>query len=176
MSEMHGDGFYSPIVLELVRTLTRQEFSGAKFMAIGWLYQGMNTEEFETMQQQIDALNGALAAISEHDQVPDNVKDLSKSSLKVLGQMKKSLTNIQEIDKYHAEFLRDVIRYSTKAQNDTKIAKSLQALHDISQNYFIRIDKLHSTLQHNLAENFPSCFSDANEIVNKYNKRKEDET
>ena len=95
MPGMHGDGFYSPIILELVRTLTRQEFSGAKFMATGWLYQGMNTEEFETMQQQIDALNGALAAISEHDKVPDNVKDLAKSSLKVLGQMKKGLTNIR---------------------------------------------------------------------------------
>ena len=172
MSEMHGYGSYSPIILELVRTLTRQEFSGAKFMAVGWLYQGMNTEEFEIMQQQIDALNSALDAISEHDQIPDNVRDLSKSSLKVLGQMKKGLTNIQEIDKYHAEFLRDIIRYSTKAQNDTKIAKSLQALHDISQDYFTRINKLHSTLQHNLAENFPSCFGD----VNKYNKRKEDET
>lgn len=148
-----------PIVLSIVKQASVRQREGAIYLAVGWEQQSNELRENRDIcSNGLDTMYKTLVELQSRDSISKDeyASKQIDTILTMLNCIKANNERINNIESYVCEYLRDVVRYSKKTNNEVKAIKTIIDILKKDTDYFDHINQLHGSLMMNLAQNAKS--------------------
>ena len=145
-----------PIVLSIVKQASVRQREGAIYLAVGWEQQSNELRENRDIcSNGLDTMYKTLVELQSRDSISQDeyASKQIDTVLTMLNCIKANNERINNIESYVCEYLRDVVRYSKKTNNEVKATETIVDILKKDTDYFDYINKRHNSLMMNLEQN-----------------------